>query len=458
MINGEDIEQPNTLVQDALVQDANQPGNGIVVPDYYPSQPSSLHLDQFHDAHDELEAVRSAEGSEMDPPSPTATTTAAALHNNNKELSQRQQKGGFIQRRCFRYYNRFAERSPRAFACCFGFLAPLLALVVLASLCGWPLALLESPLEIDQNDFILEHQMRLLVEASLYTNLTQALPRICLQLYVSNWSIDEFLLNVSTLLEGPPTEEDVTDYLSEQNLTDDANASSEVWDWLLEDDNGTGLLLNASSSLVMSSMSNYSLSNLTTMAQRTAATAAGTATTKTSPSTVNPEQIQETLQDRIEDFVDGLHEPFQDYCNYYNYVFQGHMMMDDNNNNTNSTNQTAVVNLTDLMDFVEECGAGLRPVIDKMFLSLTTTATQALTAPLTFAWTRCGVDRGIWPSRTPQEEVNLNITWFYASLLENALPPNALQDMLSSDSAAVRTRLLWWWGYDLFGVVDCDGC
>jgi hypothetical protein len=102
---------------------------------------------------------------------------------------------------CSKFQNSFARRRPRLFALCFGFLLPLLSLVALAALCGYPLALMETPLEVKQNDAIMVDQMRFLVQTSLYTNFTKQIPMVCLKLSLTNMTTDDFLVNASWLFE-----------------------------------------------------------------------------------------------------------------------------------------------------------------------------------------------------------------------------------------------------------------
>jgi hypothetical protein len=108
--------------------------------------------------------------------------TSSSFGDDNDDPGQRRNERCTRNNMCgSKCYDTFARRRPRMYAMMFGFLLPLLSLVGLAALCGYPLALMEQPIEVQQNDAKMAQHMRFLVQASLYTNFTQQIPQICLK-------------------------------------------------------------------------------------------------------------------------------------------------------------------------------------------------------------------------------------------------------------------------------------
>jgi len=352
------------------------------------------------------------------------------VHHNdstiyNAQLQDEAKESRWLRRRWYRCtHNHVSVHWPRLWAFLFGVVLPILALVLLASLCGYPLALLESPSELSQNDFILEQQMRLLLQKSLYANLTQKLPRVCLHLYFSNSSIDDLLQNLTAILEGPPTNEDVKEFVLDNW---GPNETQPEWDnateWMI---NGslasTSILMNMTTANISLSSLNNTYSNLPT------------------PTTTRTSAIPDTAS--TEDILAELEERFRLYYDYFTYDLE--TLLPKHTNNQTATEQS-VVNLTDLSTFVEDCGNGLGPTIDKMFLTLAKTANQALMEPLSFAWNRCGNTRHMSlehtttsPNTTREDDLDMT-RGFYRSLLDNNLPVNwtfLLQDLVSHNSAS----------------------
>ncbi|CAB9524063.1 channel subfamily K member 2 [Seminavis robusta] len=253
----------------------------------------------------------------------------------------RRSKERCLRRSCRKCYREFAAFKPRLFAVSFGFILPLLSLVVLAALCGYPLALMESPLELQQNDLLLAAQMRMIVQGALYTNLTQRLPLICLRLHFANWTAEDFMENVTTVLAAPEAiVENITDAI--EHLVEKKKNQT----------------------------------------QRTRNTTAANAT-NSSPTTlagtiISDVVVNETIEE-VEDFLEDAQDTVGDMWNVLSFN-QLPEIPDD---------YVAYINATELSLYLTDCGAQLSPVIDAMFFSLASTARSALTDDITFAWSRC---------------------------------------------------------------------
>jgi hypothetical protein len=77
-------------------------------------------------------------------------------------------------------------KCPRCCALVFGMVLPLWLLIGISFGFGYGLAALESPAELEANDDVLRNQALALFQTSSTMNLTQNLPLLCLELYVSN--------------------------------------------------------------------------------------------------------------------------------------------------------------------------------------------------------------------------------------------------------------------------------
>jgi hypothetical protein len=112
-------------------------------------------LEGYYDAL-ELQAVEPKEPElpqqEEDIPFSFSAASSAEIKTKNQQNLHRKKKG--LLWRCQRRY-------PRLFAFGIGFFLPLLFLVLLAAACGYPLAMIESPIEMDSNDLVLENKIRL---------------------------------------------------------------------------------------------------------------------------------------------------------------------------------------------------------------------------------------------------------------------------------------------------------
>ena len=437
-----------------------------------------------------LETVPTVERSAVTENITTASATSIPFipteqqRQQEPQLQQRlSEKGSFVRRRCFFWYHRFSNHSPRIFAFVFGFIGPIIALIILASVCGYLLALLEAPLELDRNNYVLEHQMRLLVETSVYTNLTQALPRICLSLYFLNASVDEFLTNVSTLLDGPPTEEDMTDYVEDvvTNATLETDAE-DLWEYVVEGSDGSNssdtdsdqfsinstvfslfddAIVNISATTATNDTAPTITATTGTSTWSTTATAtiatdttAMTATSNTRDQSndshntstaynitieIDPEQLQDNAEDSVQDIVEYLDDPFSEIYHFYAYKIQQIMHPDALVSESGFNDTTRYINLTDLALFVNGCGEALSPVIDKMFASLSRTANRATVSQLEFAWNRCSPNRGMIPIITSaewqQSDTSLSTAGLYGALLSNFLPANWTQPTFTTVGA-----------------------
>lgn len=97
---------------------------------------------------------------------------------------------------CCGSLSRCAKRNPRSFSFLFGVVGPIWLLILISYLFGWALAWLESPHEVDMNDAILQAHALLYVELEVYSNLTKSLPRVCLEIYGRNQTVDWFVSRV----------------------------------------------------------------------------------------------------------------------------------------------------------------------------------------------------------------------------------------------------------------------
>lgn len=118
-------------------------------------------------------------------------------------------------KRRFPLFHKIKRRYPRIYAFFSGLVLPLFSLIAFTMVCGYPLAYLESPLELEHNDYVLGQQMLLLLESSIYANITQQLPRICLSLYYHNSTAEEFLSNVTKFMKSQEKVRELALMLSE---------------------------------------------------------------------------------------------------------------------------------------------------------------------------------------------------------------------------------------------------
>jgi hypothetical protein len=256
--------------------------------------------EQYHDTLAEMGPVSSVE------PSESAMVVRAVSFGDDEAPGQKERR---IREKCGgKCYESLARRRPRIFALTFGFLLPLLSLVALAALCGYPLALMETPIEVESNDEVMAQQMRLLAQTSLYTNFTQHIPQICLKLSLSNMTTNDFLKNTSWLFE---QHELLRDSLVDLKVEFGEQAAS------------------------------------------------------TNTTSVREDAL--ALKTTLDNMWDYLFLPVVEIPEVYE----------------------AAIITSELTQSVAECGAALQPLIDKMFFNLMKTAQQALSANITFAWTRC---------------------------------------------------------------------
>jgi hypothetical protein len=90
-----------------------------------------------------------------------------------------------------RNFRRCGDKYPRIFSIFFGIVVPLLILDVASILIGRWVSMLESPLEIVNNDAILEKTTYLDFIARLLSNITSKSPSACFSFYQSNATEEE---------------------------------------------------------------------------------------------------------------------------------------------------------------------------------------------------------------------------------------------------------------------------
>jgi len=84
-------------------------------------------------------------------------------------------------RRCIRKY---ADRNPRTFSVLMGIVVPLLLLDALSIALGFWLARIESPVEIESNDALLQANEYREFFGALFANITALAPQICFQFFL----------------------------------------------------------------------------------------------------------------------------------------------------------------------------------------------------------------------------------------------------------------------------------
>jgi hypothetical protein len=85
----------------------------------------------------------------------------------------------------------FADHYPRLFAIFCGILIPLFALIALATLFGYWISQIESPVEISYNDYQLAIWSQQNVRLQILSDLTAVTPRICLRLFLQNYTAEK---------------------------------------------------------------------------------------------------------------------------------------------------------------------------------------------------------------------------------------------------------------------------
>ncbi|GKY98450.1 hypothetical protein MPSEU_000802400 [Mayamaea pseudoterrestris] len=80
---------------------------------------------------------------------------------------------------------------PRCWALLLGVILPLWSLIFVSFAFGYGLAVYESGPEFEQNDAILKNQALATFQSTTFANITQRLPTMCLEIYISNKTISQ---------------------------------------------------------------------------------------------------------------------------------------------------------------------------------------------------------------------------------------------------------------------------
>lgn len=315
---------------------------------------------------------------------------------------------------CFECHNRFSERWPRTFAILFGFIFPLFCLVALAALCGYPLALFESPPELDNNDKLLEQQMRFMIETSLYANVTKSLPRICLQLYLTNETAAEFIDNITQILVSDPTvvtnlEPNATAAPFNENLTlaenlyPEVNEENSFWNASNVTEAGAWWYTNGTDGNRTLNLSpQYAEESLPMNATNDTAGTNGMETTTAFDLSINNFSINrqgnrrerkladpDTLDDETLVGIDNKEVVLGPLFNFVAFQQQIQKATEFLQNDT----ETELVDVADLSASMVQCGKQMSPLVDVLLAKMNNTTRDAFEAPLTFGWSKCPLNQ-----------------------------------------------------------------
>jgi hypothetical protein len=128
---------------------------------------------------------------------------ANTQHQTNSEMGETRQ-GPTHRRSCWRCISAISDRNPRTIACVCGIFLPLWLLVCLAIFCGYFLARLEAPIELDSNNRILANRFSLeLFGADKAINKCLGLPKACFEEYMSRKYIGSSNITIGQFVSLP---------------------------------------------------------------------------------------------------------------------------------------------------------------------------------------------------------------------------------------------------------------
>mmetsp|Transcript_18142 Transcript_18142/g.49512 ORF Transcript_18142/g.49512 Transcript_18142/m.49512 type:complete len:569 (+) Transcript_18142:97-1803(+) len=147
------------------------------------------------DAHDEEPVIFDADTGEASPteaPTSSYNDKPDGEHDNQNDDSDidsidDEEKPSRLYEKCLRTrcFSFVIRRFPRTCAVLTGVVIPLVCLIIVSLIFGGALAQLESPEEIDRNNFVLANKFVAEWEAYLVVNITVVLPRACFALFLA---------------------------------------------------------------------------------------------------------------------------------------------------------------------------------------------------------------------------------------------------------------------------------